>query len=111
MTIALYILAAMWAIGALGGAAVLAYTLSESWPARAIWSLILIPVWALAGLGPLLIIHSETGPVLATLQKSEWVCAASHTSTSTSYVMVGRVATPVTSESQVCDQYVRRGAQ
>lgn len=111
MTIALYILAVMWAIGSGTGAAIAVSEVFDSWFSRALWALVIIPMWAMVGLGPLLVVHSETGPVLATLQKSEWVCGASHTSTSTSYVIVGKAATPVTSESQVCDQYVRRGAQ
>jgi hypothetical protein len=53
-------------------------------------------------------IHSEHSPILATLHKGEWACVESHRQTVTTYVLVGKVMTPVTSVRRVCDQYARK---
>lgn len=105
----LYLLAAMWAIGTiwLAAGAVLELT---STPLEAIgaWCIVL-PLWALIGVGPIALIHHENGPELATLLKSEWQCAASHQVTSTAYVNSGgNVMTPIESSSTVCDLYSRK---
>lgn len=97
-------LAVMWAIGllmAVGG--FVFYMLEEVWH-KVIGGLLLVPVWALTGLSPLGILAHETGPELATLLKSEWVCDSEHSETT--YVMSGKVMVPRT--SQVCDVYKRR---
>lgn len=37
-----------------------------------------------------------------------WACATSHTKTSTTYTLVGKMMVPITTTSTVCDAYTRR---
>lgn len=107
MTALFYALAALWAAGTFGACL---FTLMDdvfSGAAKAVGSAILLPVWVLFGLGPLAVIQHESGPELTTLLKSEWHCAASHSETSTTYMMVGKVLVPSVHTTNVCDLYAR----
>ena len=42
-----------------------------------------------------------------TLGKADWVCTRSHTVTTTTYIMTGKVLVPTTSSHNECDQYQR----
>jgi hypothetical protein len=42
------------------------------------------------------------------LDQRDWACVATHKETTTTYVMTGKVAVPVTSTRRVCDQYARK---
>lgn len=103
----LYVLAAMWAIGTL---IVVGYFLNDMCDTRigtAVGWCVVLPLWVLMGLGPIAFIKHESGPELASLLKSDWQCTAAHQETSTTYVSSGKVLTPITSTSTVCDQYGR----
>ena len=39
------------------------------------------------------------------LRKDRWTCTAAHNETSTTYIIVGKVAVPSTSTHSVCDQW------
>lgn len=45
--------------------------------------------------------------ITVTLNQKEWVCSASHSETSSSFVQSGKVMVPITTQHQVCDQYNR----
>lgn len=42
------------------------------------------------------------------LRDDRWECSAAHVSTTTTYVLTGKVMVPITTENRVCDQYNRR---
>jgi hypothetical protein len=107
MSILFYILGAMWAIGSLSVGACMVNDTCNSRHERVVGWLILLPFWAIVGVGPLELIRYESGPELATLLRSEWHCSAAHQETSTTYVKSGDVLVPMTSTSNVCDQYGR----
>lgn len=105
--IVIQILMALWTLGV-----VLGYVLSL----RALWQegekrvtavtlLLGLPVAFFMAAAPWMIMENEKSPIVESLRKSEWQCTAH--STITTYVMVGKVMTPMTTE--VCDRYDRRG--
>lgn len=106
--IILYTLAGMWAVGADGAVVYLIFDSFNSLVFRTFSALILIPLWAICGLGPIALIHHKNGPILATLLKSEWQCTSSHKEQSTSFVASGNVMIPITSTNDVCDSFGRR---
>lgn len=44
-----------------------------------------------------------------TLKKAEWHCTASHPETTTTYVMSGKIAIPITTTNTVCNQWTENG--
>ena len=52
-------------------------------------------------------IKADQSPTF-TLHKDAWACTASHVTTSTTYIMVGKVMVPQTVSSTVCDQWSAR---
>jgi hypothetical protein len=106
-TTLLYLLAAAWAVGTLGGVFMFLRDMCETAIGRVFGACIGVPIWAVLGLGPVALVQHESGPVLATLLKSEWRCTASHAETTTSFVKSGDVMVPITSTTNVCDAYGR----
>jgi len=66
------------------------------------------PITIVIGALPWLAYADSQSPVLATLHKNEWLCAASHSVTTTTYVKSSNVLVPMTTTHQVCDQYARK---
>lgn len=67
--------------------------------------LIGFPLGCLIAVLPVALIEESQSPDLATLKKNEWVCSASHSVSTTTYVKSGSVMVPVTSRHQECDVY------
>jgi len=109
--IAVYALSAMWAVGCfvlpLWGAWVF-FREGDTAPALGVL-FIVFPLCVLMGAAPWAFIKQGASPDLATLKKNEWVCTEAHYVTTTTYVKSGSVLVPVTSRSEVCDQYNRTG--
>lgn len=103
MTAVAYALSAMWVVGLLGLTAYMVVELCDELLARVATALVALPVWAVLGFAPFLLVQESSGPELATLLKSEWRCTAAHTSTI--HILVGKVMVPST--STVCDAYGR----
>lgn len=104
MTIFLYTVAAMWAVGTF---VLMCYFITSSCygsTEKLLATFIGFPIWVLIGLAPIGLIKHETSLVLATLQESDWRCTSAHAETT--YVMVGKVLTPLA--STVCDSYGRK---
>lgn len=68
---------------------------------------ILWPACCLLAALPWAMVSSDQSPDI-TLKKSEWACTESINRATTTYVRSGNVMVPITSNSQVCDQYSRR---
>jgi hypothetical protein len=109
-----YALATMWGVGCIGLPLWVVWAMwreGDRGPAIAIL-LLGLPLGALLALLaflPWTLVKRDNSPNLATLKKSEWVCAEAHYVTSTTYVKSGSVMVPVNSRSKVCDQYNRIG--
>lgn len=102
-------LAVLWSAGCtLGPVFMAAYAWREGdYGFAAAFATILFPVGAVFAAAPWLMYADTQSPVLATLHKNAWQCGASHTETTTTYVKSGNVLVPMTTQHQVCDQYVR----
>jgi vacuolar-type H+-ATPase subunit I/STV1 len=108
MTALFYIGAAMLSLGIFGGFGALIKLMAEdSWVGASIVGLIGLPISAGASYAMFSAAAANDSPVLATLQKSEWACVASHRETTTTFAMVGKVVAPITSTRTVCDTYAR----
>lgn len=104
----LYCLATLWAIGTFGLLAVMMWDTIHSIIGAAVYWCVCLPLWAVLGLAPFYLINHESGPELAVLLESEWVCTASHQTQVPITNMVGKVPVTTMSTHTVCDQYNRK---
>jgi len=104
-----YLLAVLWSLGCFIIPLIMGISMfADREPALGA-TLILLgwPAGCLFAYVPWALISEAQSPDLATLKKSEWVCAQSHPVTTTTYIMTGKVLVPVTNTHQECDQYNR----
>ena len=101
----------LWTIGCTVGPFLGSWCLvkEESLFMAAFVLLITLPIGCLLAFVPWMLYAQETSPNLAVLKKNEWVCSASHSETTTTYVKSGSVMVPIVSHTQVCDQYNKAG--
>ena len=101
----------LWTIGCTIGPFLSSWWLfnEESPFAAAFMLLITLPLGCVLASIPWILYGQEVSPNLAILKKNEWVCSASHTETTTTYIKSGSVMVPITNHIQVCDQYNKIG--
>ena len=105
-TIAGYTLAGLWAAGTLGVMVYMISALAGDVVGKLVGHAIGIPIWVLLGLGPIAVVHHESGPSFELL-RPEWACTATHVETTTTYIQSGNVMVPSTTSHTVCDAYAR----
>ena len=106
-----YLLCVLWSLGCFGLPLWAGFSMvRDPWDRGMGIAILLLgwPIGCFIAVLPWAFIAQERSPDLATLKKNEWACSASHTQITTTYVMVGKVMTPMVQSHQVCDQYNRR---
>jgi hypothetical protein len=103
------ILAVMWSAGCFGLPLWAAWSLWDDYEQGMAIAVLLIgwPLAVIVGILPWAAYADSQDPHIS-LNKTEWVCTARHSMTTTTFVMSGKVMVPITSTHQVCDQYNRK---
>lgn len=110
MTVILYGLAALWAIGCISlcGYSVFSDFFADTIIGKFLCACIAIPVFVCGAGFPFYAIADSTGPTLATLDKAHWQCASSHQELVQTWISSGKSIIPITNVENVCDAYTRR---
>jgi hypothetical protein len=108
MSIIIYALCAVWAVGCLLGAAYLTKALHEESPVvGVIVGCCSIPFALVLGILPAGIYHDSQSPTVE-LHKANWTCTSSHDEAVTTYIKSGNVLMPMTTHHRECDAYERK---